>query len=224
MRSEESCVCWRGKRARRPKELDEKDRVATENWAFTDCSWIHAQQAACATLALLLVFKDTSMMFDLSSQHRQGHQLPLARDGWRIRKKFNVTSHPSIPAKAVQHCWLSVNWKSRGKAHHAQECLRLRCAGAWREGAVEGAKDDEADEDPEAEPAKGAKRNLLPSAAEVAQHNLTHLPYRSWCKQKLIVACGELLQRAQCCQRRGHLPEADPDRDRSSTKSSAARP
>eukprot|EP00971_Amphidinium_carterae_P101102 2000011-Amphidinium_carterae.2 len=58
------------------------------------------------------------------------------------------------------------------------------------EGALEGAQDDEVGEDPEAQPAKGAKRSFLPRAAEVAQHNLTHLFYRSWCRHCVRARAG----------------------------------
>eukprot|EP00971_Amphidinium_carterae_P189931 3770297-Amphidinium_carterae.4 len=68
---------------------------------------------------------------------------------------------------------VGVTQRSRGQTNHAQEGLRFRSAGAWRgvERVLEGARDTEADEGLETQPAKGVRR---PRAAEVVQHNLTH--------------------------------------------------
>ena len=43
-------------------------------------------------------------------------------------------------------------------------------------------QDEVKDESDEAESLKQAHSPILPPAAEVQQHRLTHLPYRSWCK------------------------------------------
>eukprot|EP00971_Amphidinium_carterae_P165223 3275090-Amphidinium_carterae.1 len=82
------------------------------NGACTYCS-SHAQRDACVTSALLL-------------------------DGLRIRKRFNVTSLPCIPAKAV----LAFSELEEGGCE-----LQLSKGKPRVEGALEGGKRDEAEED-----------------------------------------------------------------------------
>eukprot|EP00971_Amphidinium_carterae_P348062 6490301-Amphidinium_carterae.2 len=109
-----------------------------------------APQAACATSALSLgaqIHKhDVPPVFAAATGESIvcpdcQEVLLVTKDGWRIRKKFNVISHPSVPAKPVLAfsepekvgCKLQLATRERKLVlpNKAEEGLRLRCAGAW---------------------------------------------------------------------------------------------
>jgi len=55
--------------------------------------------------------------------------------------------------------------------------------------------DDEQEDSEEVQASKIAPNPSLPSAAEVEEHRISHLPFRSWCKECII---GRALGEKRC--------------------------
>ena len=68
-----------------------------------------------------------------------------------------------------------------------------------------------------------AQNPKLPSPAEVAEHQLTHLPFRSWCRH-CVRGCGQAEPHRQAMRDEGALPEVHLDYCFMGTKTEEAQP